>query len=256
MTAVIGKLFRIIECIAASEDDSVSLAKLTEQTGIPKATLYRLLNDLIEPGIVSHDHEGYALGSRLFELGNAVPRYQRLTDTASPYLEELAAVTGDTAHLATLHDREVLYLSKVPGRYHVRVPTSAGTRVPPMSTALGKVLVGWSAPQVREEVVMAGVRPRTRNTVVLPHLIMRQLVQARRDGFATEIEEFKLGVGCVAAPIFDSMGAVVAAVSISGDPSTKRAGMLPRQLSKIAERISMEYQHRVAENTRRREAIA
>jgi DNA-binding IclR family transcriptional regulator len=72
MTAVVDKLFRIVDCIATRDDDAMSLAELTRETGIPKATLYRLLGDLIEPGIIAHAPEGYALGGRLFDLGSRV----------------------------------------------------------------------------------------------------------------------------------------------------------------------------------------
>jgi IclR helix-turn-helix domain len=130
MTAVAGKLFRIVDCIAAVDEDSLSLATLTKETGLPKATLYRLLSDLVALGVLDHTHSGYSLGGKLFELGGSVPEYRRLRDAATPYLQELSAATGEAAHLGALRNREVLYLERIPGRMHVQLPTSAGARHP------------------------------------------------------------------------------------------------------------------------------
>jgi len=246
MTAVVDKLLLILDSIAESGDDSMSLARLSRRTGIPKTTLYRLLGDLVEPGIIDHVPDGYALGRKLFDFGAAVPRYRQLRDLAGPYLAELAAVSGDTAHLATLRDREVMFIDRVAGRHHIRIPTGAGSRLPAACTALGKTLVAYGSPAVREAIVRAGLRPRTRNTIVLPHLLARQLAEIRRDGLAREIEEFRLGVGCIAAPIFDDRGAVSAAISVSGDPGTKRTGPLARRVATVAQQISKEFQSLLA----------
>lgn len=241
MTAVIGKLFQIVDCVATGEDDSVSLATLTRQTGIPKATLYRLLGDLIEPGILEHAPGGYSLGTRLFDLGSRVPMYRHLREASSPYLEELALTTHDNAHLATMCDNEVLYLDKVPGSYAIRLPTAIGRRVPLHCTALGKALLAHANPRVAEQVVRARLRPRTRNTVVMPAMLMRQLDRIRETGVATEIEEFRPGIGCIAAPIRDGRGQVVAAISISGDPRTKQSERIAERMRHVADQISRDY---------------
>ena len=246
MTAVVSKLFRIVDCIASGDEDSQSVAALTRATGLPKATLYRLLRDLVDLGILDHAPDGYCLGRRLFELGGSVPEYRRLREAATPYLEELTLASGDSAHLATLRDHEVLYLERVPGRYPVQLPTSAGARHPLHCTALGKTLLAYAPGRLREDILRSRLRPLTGRTIVLPKLLLTQLARIRDEGVATEFEEFRLGIGCVAAPILDAEGTVVAAISVSGDPRTKPPGPLHARVRRAAANISRDYQRVLA----------
>lgn len=243
MTAVVGKLFHVLECIAEDEGDSVSLAALTKRTGLPKATLYRLLGDLVEPGIVEHGRGGYSLGGRLFELGASVPRYRRLREAALPHLEQLRDVTTDTVHLGVLTGHRVVVLEKVHGRHGARIPTAVGSQHPLHSNALGKVLLAYGDAQVLDDVLDAGLRPLTPRTVVTSGRLLQQLGRVRDDGYAAEFEESRLGLGCLAAPVFGGDGAVIGAVSVAGDPSTRSSGAA-RRLTGTAALISRTFQTR------------
>lgn len=236
MTAVVGKLFTALDCIAAEGNDAVGLAQLTQRTGIPKATLYRLLCDLVDAGVVEHGKGGYSLGVRLFELGFAVPRYRRLRQQAMPFLEDLQAQIGETVHLGVLMDDEVVVLEKLHGRSPVRVPTTVGSRHAPYSTALGKILLANSGPDVIHR-TLGSLEPVTRRTVIAPGLLSRQLSRFRHDGIALEAEETYAGVGCVAAPLTGPQGAV-GAISVAGDPRKVHAPAVQNRVRQIACRLS------------------
>lgn len=236
MTAVVGKLFTALDCIAAEGADAVGLAQLTQRTGIPKATLYRLLCDLVDAGVVEHGKAGYSLGSRLFELGFAVPKYRRLRQQAMPYLEQLQAHVGETVHLGVLMDDKVVVLEKLHGRSHVRVPTTVGSQLAPYSSGLGKMLLATSAPEFIHK-TLSGMERITQRTVVSPGMLSRQLGRFRQEGMALEAEETYAGVGCVAAPLVTANG-TVAAISVAGDPRKAHAPAVQTRLRQVARHLS------------------
>jgi DNA-binding IclR family transcriptional regulator len=241
MTAVIGKVLQIVDCLAADPCGPVSLADMTRRTGIPKPTLYRLLGDLLQPGIVEHGNSGYTLGRRLFELGVAAPRYGCIRDAARPHMEELLAATKETVHLAVLSGSEVLYLEKLHGISAVRIPTSVGARMPAHCTALGKVLLAHSEPSVVDDVLCHNLRRITPYTVILPKMLQRQLDRARNDGVVTESEEARLGLGCIAAVILDRGRSPVAAISVAGNPRSTQSRTLALQVRRAADKFERDY---------------
>ncbi|MGW4773475.1 IclR family transcriptional regulator [Nocardia sp. NPDC004278] len=238
MTAVVGKLFTALDCIAQEGGDAVSLAQLTQRTGIPKATLYRLLCDLLEAGVIERGRSGYSLGGRLFELGFAVPKYRRLRQLAQPYLNQLQGETGQTVHLGILAEDQVVVLEKVHGRSQVLIPTTVGSHHAAYGTAMGKMLLAHSGPDTVHRVLKAGLARITRCTIVSPGMLLQQLERYRLEGLAWEQEETCLGVGCLAAPVTGSTGEVVAAVSVAGEPRRLDTPAVRNRLRITADRVS------------------
>lgn len=240
MTVVAAKMFQVLDCIASDEQDMVGLTRLTQRTGIPKATLYRLLCDLTTAGMLDHTPGGYSLGTQLFVLGNAVPRYRRLRHVALPYLEQLNRETGDTVHLSALHGSRALVLEKVHGRHRVHIPTAVGSRLPLHSSATGKALLAHGTPDLTEQILRSTLPAHTRHTLRAPGLLERQLVRCRDEGVVVESEETFAGIGCIAGPILDESGLLLGAISVSGDPGTRSAQLVARRLRSSAEDISRE----------------
>lgn len=242
MTALVDKVFKIVDCLADGGEEEQSLAALGRETGLPKATLHRLLRDLVAIGIVDHSSGGYSPGGRLFELGGRVPEYRRLREAAVPHLLDLSATTREAVHLGILRDREVLYLARTQGHHGVRLPTSAGSRQPAYCSALGKTLLAH-APASWDGLFSDRLRPRTGHTIVLPKVLLTQFSRIREDGIATEFEEFQIGLGCVAAPVRNAEGTVVAAISVSGNPRAKSSPALHARVRQAAAHISLAYQN-------------
>jgi DNA-binding IclR family transcriptional regulator len=136
----------------------------------------------------------------------------------------------------------VLYFVKIVGYKAFALPTRAGGRWPVYASALGKVLMAFGPGDPLRFVPPAGLKPLTPYTIIDPHRLQRELAIVRRVGTAIESQEAALGNACVAAPIFDSAGHVVAAVSVSGPPlrlrPAQRAPIVRRTAAKITQRIS------------------
>jgi IclR family acetate operon transcriptional repressor len=207
----------LLHCCAAQEAD-LSLGELSRRTGIPKATVHRLISELAAWGVVEQTGSGVRLGMRLFELGQRAPWQRNLREVALPYLRDLHEVTRETVHLAVPDDEggvEVVYLEKVSGRGGPALPSRVGGRMPSYCTGVGKAMLAFS-PSSTEAVVAAGLERLTAFTIVAPALLRRELAHVRRTGVAFEREESTLGVVCVASPVFGANSRAVAAVSIAG----------------------------------------
>jgi DNA-binding IclR family transcriptional regulator len=239
--SVLERVFAILDSFSA-EDSELTLAELAARTAIPKSTVHRLAKVLVEQRLLKRTDAGFGLGIRLFELGELVGERRDLRDISLPFLEELFELTHETIHLGVLDGNEVLYFVKIVGYKAFALPTRAGGRWPVYASALGKVLMAFGPGDPLRFVPPAGLKPLTPYTIIDPHRLQRELAIVRRVGTAIESQEAALGNACVAAPIFDSAGHVVAAVSVSGPPlrlrPAQRAPIVRRTAAKITQRIS------------------
>jgi IclR family acetate operon transcriptional repressor len=197
-------------------DGALSLGELSRRTGIPKPTIYRLVNELAPWGAVEKTASGVRLGIGLFELGARAPAQLALREAAGPVLADLAEAARQTAHLAVLRGRDVLYVQKLPFKDGPSVKSRLGGRMPAYCTGLGKAMLAFSTQDVIHAALDGPLPRRTPYTVVAPGLIQRELRLIRELGFAGEHEESTKGIACVAAPVIDSEGHACAAVSITG----------------------------------------
>ncbi|MDH6198105.1 DNA-binding IclR family transcriptional regulator [Mycobacterium frederiksbergense] len=213
--SVLGKARLILESFDL-DVDRLTLTEIAARTGLSKATVFRLNRELLEWGMLERAGLQYRLGMRAFELGSRVPRFRVLRDAARPYMESLHIQTHETVHLAVLDGLEVLYLEKVASMPQAARPSRIAGRLPLHSTATGKVLLAFGQPSLVEEVVARGALQRvTPKTVVLPGVLLDQLRRARRDGYATELEETTAGYCSVAVPIFGASGLLLASLSLT-----------------------------------------
>jgi DNA-binding IclR family transcriptional regulator len=188
------------------------LTELSRRSGVPKASAYRLAQELVRWGLLERVGDSYQLGLAVFELGQRVPISAVLRVVARPLL---VAATRATVHLAVLEGGHVLYVEKVAGEANILTHSEVGGRLPATCTATGKVLL---ATRPEGEAVVAGLartgvaRPTSRSTPT-PEALRAQLVEVRRLGYAVEVEETKVGFGSVAVPVVAADGTVTAAVS-------------------------------------------
>lgn len=197
-------------------DREVTLTDLANRTGLPKATVFRMVNELVAWGALERGERGYQLGVRLFMLGEMVPRQGSMRDIAMPYLEDLYEATHENTNLAVLHGTEVLYLARVLGHRSSDVLLRVGDTLPAHSTSCGKAMLAFSPPDVVSAVVAAGLDRLTASTVIMPGVFLDQLRAIRKRGYAVNSEETHRGVVSVAAPVLDPDGTAIAAVSVTG----------------------------------------
>ncbi|NMH97353.1 IclR family transcriptional regulator [Pseudonocardia acidicola] len=217
----------------------LGVSEVASHARVPKSTAHRLLAVLIDHGYVKRDGNRYRLDEHVFELGSRALRPQGLRERAVPFMAELHHQTLETVHLAVLHDGHVLYLEKIFGHRAPPCPTVVGGRNPAHSTALGKAILSQSAPDAVARVVTGELARLTTHTITNREALCRSLDRARDEGVALDLEESRLGLACVAAPIVDShTGEAVAALSISSPTSRFDERRLAARLRKVADALS------------------
>lgn len=250
----VSNALRMLEAFYSETELGVS--ELSRRLGLHKNNVFRLLATLEESGYIeqSEQTERYRLGTRCLELGHAFSRDHTLMKRSRPILEELSRSTQETAHLAVLRDFEVVHLDGVQAEQMLLCALRVGQRLPTHCTALGKVLVGCADAATRrsyaEELASrsSDLQPRTQATIVDSQKLLDELGTVSAQGFAVDREECEPGMCCVAAPVYDAVGRVVAALSISGPasrlPGQVLHGAAGERVIASAERLSHELGHR------------
>ena len=217
---VIDRAMALLHCFT-SEEPELSLADLSARAGVSKPTAHRLLSSLVHYRFLQQDAETrrYRLGLGLLELGQLVLEGLTLVEVARPSLEQLVRVTGETAYLGVLDDGMAMYVAKAEGSFAMRLDTSIGSRHPCHCSALGKVLLAGYPDEIEPLCPTVSLQKRARQTISDLDTLKSEIDKVRHDGWALDDEEYEDGARCVAAPVFDHAGDVVAAVSVSGPVS-------------------------------------
>jgi DNA-binding IclR family transcriptional regulator len=234
--SVLGKVRLILEAFGP-DDEHLSLTEITRRSGVPKASVHRLAQELLQWGLLERRGSAYWLGMRLFEIGQRVPRQRILRDAARPYMEDLLQATGETIHLAVLDGLEVLYVEKISGHGQIKKPTRVAGRMPLHCTATGKVLLAFGPRRVLDEVLASPLERVTPYTVVAPGLLRQELAKARELGYAVEREQTREGFSSVAIPLIGPTGATMGALSITAATFRTDVGKFAGLLNMVGRRI-------------------
>ncbi len=214
----VSRAFAILEFLARAESPK-ELIVISNTLGINKSTTYRFLTTLESLGYVVKDRENnrYALGSKVVWLSSRFLEAIDLRAIARPVLLQLREQTGETIHLAILDHFEVIYIDKLDGKSAVRMASGVGNRMPVHSTGLGKLLLASMAEDMWQSYVEnVGLERRTSNTITDPDVFFQQLRLVRERNYSIDNCENEEGIRCIAVPIRDHTGKVVAAISITG----------------------------------------
>lgn len=208
---------RALELLVALQDGARTLDECAERLGVHKSTVLRLLQTLEAQRFVTHDAQHrYRLGSRLFDLAGAALAQRDVREVARPHLERLNERTGQTVHLAAYESGEVVYIDKLEARSGIRMYSRVGLRAPLHSTAVAKVLLADLPATTRREIAERIEYVRfTDRTLSNATDLLAELERVRADDFARDSGEHESFINCIAAPIRDGSGAVVAAASVS-----------------------------------------
>ncbi len=212
--SVAGRISMIIGAFDANSP-TLSLSQLTERTGLPKSTVHRMADQLVEFKWLERTPTGYRLGIRFFEVGGLVASRTHLRERSLPFLQDLQTASRHPVHLGILDGGDVVILEKLWGHESALLPTRVGGRMPAHCTAAGKALLAFAPEKAVEEAIAAGLERRTGRTIVVPELFRQELATVRTAHWALETEENVAGQRCVAAPIRGA-GRAIAAVSVSG----------------------------------------
>ena len=196
----------------------LSLADLASRTGIPRATAFRLLSTLEQSGFLAKVHGAYQLGIKCFVLGNIVAGGLDLRETAHPHLVALRDETRETTQIAILDHWQVVYLERMMSPLPAGFMRSrAGAILPAYCTALGKTLLAFRpAAEVAAWASSQKFIALTPRTITSAARLMKELRLILTRGYALDEEEREKGVCCIAAPVRNHTGDVVAAISVAG----------------------------------------
>ena len=214
---VLNKSLSILD-ILLQHDSSMHMTEISEKLGLYPSTTHRILDTLKHWGYVEQDPktQKYRLGLKLLELGMAKLHQMDLVKEATPYLKELVKLCNETVHLGVREEGEVLYLAKEESSQTIRMISYVGKRAPLHCTALGKVLLAHLSTEERKKTLGEKVLRRlTENTITDEEELEKELGKVREQGFALDREENEKDVRCIAAPIRNYQGKVIAAISIS-----------------------------------------
>jgi DNA-binding IclR family transcriptional regulator len=212
----VARALDVLLAVATAPAD-LDLSSLSRAVHLHPATVFRMVQTLKARCFVAENGDGtYRIDVRAFEVGSSFLRGASLWRSASDIAEHLAELTGETANIGIRDSDDVLYIAIARGQQEIGVLSVAGGRHPLYCAALGKVLLAHMA-WVEARTVLASSRPQalTKNTITSMSRWQDELVQVRRHGYALDDEERIVGVKCVAAPIRDHTGQVIAAISAS-----------------------------------------
>ena len=213
----VARALTLLETIAELGGET-TLSRLASRTGLNISTCHHLLATLAQRGFVTKapGRRGYALGARLLYLSHVCLQVD-LPKRAQSAVDRINQATGETVHLAALHGDELVTVMKREARHAVRVDAGAiGTANAAHATATGKSMLAWLPEhEIRRILAAHGMTQFTPNTITDFDALIENLRLVRRNGFATDREEFRPGVVCVGAAIRDQSGAVVGSISAS-----------------------------------------
>ncbi|WP_153720692.1 IclR family transcriptional regulator [Sporosarcina cascadiensis] len=215
-------------------DKELKLTEITKRMNLHKSTVHSLLKTLQKHHYIEQNNENgkYYLGMKLFERGHYVIQNLDLRALARESLLTLAKVSGRTIHLVILDGREGIYIDKVENPNAAILYSRIGRRVPIHSSGAGKALVAFKEPAELEKILDGyEYTKQTKNTLTDKETFLQELKTIKEQGYAIDNEENEPGVCCVALPIRDYTGQVIAAIS----SSTAANHLTNEELEKIIE---------------------
>lgn len=210
------KVFGILQALGEERENGIT--ELSQRVMMSKSTVYRFLQTMKTLGYVSQEGESekYALTMKLFELGAKALQNVDLIRSADIQMREISRQTREAIHLGALEEDSIVYIHKIDSLYNLRMYSRIGRRNPLYSTAIGKVLLAWrNYDEVREILADVEFVLSTQKTLNGVDELLTALDRVRSQGYGEDNEEQEEGIRCIAVPVFDRFGVVIAGLSIS-----------------------------------------
>lgn len=208
----------VLLTLLAAQHAPVNLKFLANESGLHVSTVHRILGALAAIGLVEHEVGGvYRLGLRWLEYGNLVRERLEVRDVARPFIEHLHSVIGEPVNLAIRDGDEIIYLDRAyANASRIRVFYRVGSRAPLHLTSLGKLFLAEETLQeIADYAARTGLPGNTEHSLTRLTSLNKALKDVHQSGIAFDNEEAELGLRCVAAPVRDDQGKLIAAISVS-----------------------------------------
>jgi IclR family transcriptional regulator, KDG regulon repressor len=233
-------------------DGTLSAPDVTRRLRLPRTTVHELLTTLAARGYldaVPGQPGRYRLGVRPYQLGSRYAEQLDLAAEGTQVAREVAGTCDETVHVAILDNTDVIYIAKVDSTHAVRMVSATGRGLPAHCTSVGKMLLAsLPAAELEERFAEHELVAMTPDSVTDPGVLRAELAVTRERGIAVEHRESNPDVSCVAAPVRDRTGRVVAALSISAPVirwSDEREEELSRLAAKGADALSVRLGHQL-----------
>ena len=213
----VAKAMELLQMLSAC-GRPMTLKEIASQSAMPKSTVFGLLTTMREYDVIAQTPDGkYGLGLRLFEYGCQIGRSWDISAVAKPYMEHLSADCGVSVMLSIREGNHVITLDQVESRDKLRIVSDVGSRLPIYCTSQGKVFLA-AMPHAEAEKLLR----RQNMTQFTPHTItdvdtlMQEVEACRRQGYAIENGEYKIGLRSISAPVYTVDGGARYTVGVIG----------------------------------------
>lgn len=222
--AVTGKIFDVLKFLIdkGPKQEPVAFAQMVKALPFSRTTIHRILYSLEKLGYVEKAEIAahYRLATRFFEFTGLMVHYNYLQSICRSLMNELMDRHLESVNLGVLQNGQVVHIDVIQGRNALRVAAFTGERNPAHCTALGKAILAFLPESELNAILDKSVLDkRTPKTITQKSAFRAHLALVRQRGIAIDAEENLSGVTCIAAPIFNHSGRVVAAISLSGPTS-------------------------------------
>ncbi|MHB1004528.1 MAG: IclR family transcriptional regulator [Chloroflexota bacterium] len=224
--------------ILAGSDRALGVTEIGAEIGVDKSSVHRLLATLTAHGYTEQSPETkrYHLSTKIVQLGRQVTAKVKLLDEAKPFVRAIALQTAQSAHLAVLRNFQVVYLDEAVPTTSLRVDVPVGGLAPAHCTALGKALLcELNDGELSRFVATGQLTVHTPRTISTHEALRAELATVRQRGYAVDDEEFHIGVRCIAAPVRDHTGKIVAAIGVSGPAQQHAPAAIPALAAAVIE---------------------
>jgi len=242
LVPAIKRGFQILESLSES-GSGLTISDIHRALHLPLSSAATILYTLELLGYIERkgDHARYTLSTKLLGLSHRMDQ-EEMVGRCHDLLVKLVDESGFTAHLAVMRGTNSMYVDRVASPGLIQISSYIGMTWPAYSSGVGKAILAFLPQEERHEILSAiDFKKITPKTVVARTVLEKQLAKFRTLGYAWEINEGEMGVGCVAAPIYGSENgtgrSVVAAVSITGTEAQISRSAIPR-IGKIVKKYA------------------
>jgi len=213
----IRNCFRILS-LFNKQNPNLDADRISQAIDIPKSSVYRYLNTLIQESILEYDPttKKYALGLKIFELGATAYHQLELRKIAIPFMKELAKKTRETVYLTALDRDRAICIERIESDFPIRLSINRGESFPLHASATARILMAYLSNEEQDRIVKKGLKKFTEFTITDAVKLRKNLNAIKKRGFALSDQELDMGAKAVSAPIFNFFGRVVAGLSIAG----------------------------------------
>ena len=237
---------RVLKIFELLEENSHGLTnkEISESLGFAPSSTLGLLQTMSENGyLLADEQKRYSLGGRLLSLGAVAASRFDVSRMATPYMKELMKSLDETCFLGVLSGDEIIYIAKENCERTMATNANIGSRKPVYCTGLGKAFLAFLDKEERELILQRiDLRPYTKHTVDSFDKLREEIEGFKSLGYAVDDQEIEEGLWCIAAPIYNGYGKMIAAISISGlrERMLAKKDRLVEELLRVSPKLSQD----------------